>query len=124
MERITRVRVKDCFKDEEGETIYFIVDAGFLGKALGKGGSNIKKVQNEFNKKIRVIEHRDNVAAFIKNVIYPLEADEIVQEGNDVVIKTANKKTKSLLIGRSGRNLKLINRAVKRFFNVDEIKIA
>jgi transcription termination/antitermination protein NusA len=123
MERITGARVKDCFRDDADETIYFIVEIGQLGKAVGKGGVNIKRVQREFNKKIKVIEFRSNVASFIKNIIYPLKVEEILQEDNIIFIKESSKKTKSLLIGREGKNLKLINRAVKRFFDVNEVKV-
>ncbi|PIZ51390.1 NusA-like transcription termination signal-binding factor [Candidatus Woesearchaeota archaeon CG_4_10_14_0_2_um_filter_33_13] len=121
MERITRARVKDCFKDED--TIYFIVGVGELGKAVGKGGVNIKRVQQELGKRIKVVEFRDTLKEFVKNVIYPATVEEIIEEGNIVTLKDSSKKTKSLLIGREGKNLKLINRAVKRFFNVEEIKV-
>ena len=119
MERITRARVKDCFKEED--TIYFVVGSGELGKAVGKGGSNIKKAQEEFGKKIKVIEFHNNVADFVRNVIYPLKVEQVIEEEGIVKIKERSKKTKSLLIGRGGKNLKLINRAVKRFFNVNEV---
>ena len=119
MERITRARVKDCFKEDD--IIYFIVASGELGKAVGKGGSSIRKVQEELGKKIKVIEFRNNLAAFVKNVIFPLKVEEIIEEEGIVKIKERSKKTKSLLIGRDGKNLKLINRAVKRFFNVNEV---
>ena len=119
MERITRTRVKDCFKEED--TVYFVVGSGELGKAVGKGGSNIKKVQEELGKKIKVIEFRSNVTDFVKNIIYPLKVEQVVEEEGIVKIKESSKKTKSLLIGRGGKNLKLINRAVKRFFNVSEV---
>jgi len=117
MERITRARVKDCFKDEE--TVYFIVSQGEMGKALGKGGSNIKRVQQELGKKIKVIEFRDDVKDFIRNVIYPLKVEEIFEEDGVIIIRDSSKKTKSLLIGRQSRNLNMLTRAVKRFFNVN-----
>jgi len=122
MEKITRVRVKDCFKDDDDETIYFIVHRGEMGKALGKGGANIKKVQQVLDKKIRVIEYNDDLVAFVKNVIYPVEVEEINVDNNTVIIKDSRKKTKSLLIGRESRNLNIIKRAVRRFFNV-EVKV-
>jgi transcription termination/antitermination protein NusA len=123
MERATGVRVKDCFRDENDEAVYFIVGVGQIGKALGKGGINIKSIQQKLGKRIKVIEYRDNVCSFTKNVIYPAKVEEIVEENGDILIKDSNKKTKSLLIGRGGKNLKLINRAVKRFFNINEVKI-
>ena len=115
MEKITRAKVKDCFTDEEG-TIYFVVASGELGRAIGKGASNIKRLQQELQRKVRVIEYNENVVEFVKNIIYPLRIESIIEEQEAVVIKETNKKAKSLLIGRQGKNLKLINRAVKRFF--------
>ena len=121
MERITKAKVKDCFTDEEG-TIFFVVAPGELGKAIGKSGSNIKKMQHELQRRIKVIEYNDNVVEFVKNIIYPLRIQSITEEQGTVVIKETNKKAKSLLIGRQAKNLKLINRAVKRFFQ-HEIKV-
>ena len=93
MEKITGARVKDCFKDED--TIYFVVNPGELGKAVGKGGANIRRVQQELGKRIKVIEFRDELAEFIKNVIYPLTVEEIKEQEGQVLIKDSNKKTKS-----------------------------
>jgi len=120
MERITRARVKSCFKEDD--TIYFIVDVGELGKAIGKGGINIKRVQQEFGKKIKVIEYRNDPVSFTRNVIYPVKVEEIVLENDEVIIKDSNKKIKGQIIGRDRSNLNFINKVVKRFFNV-EVKV-
>ena len=120
-ERETRARVMDCFRD--GDAIFFIVAAGQIGKAIGKGGVNIKKLQNSTGKKIRIIEYQDKVESFVKNVIYPVNVQEIVLEGNTLFIRDSSKKTKSLLIGRNGINLQRIKRAVQRFYTVDEVKV-
>ena len=123
MERITGAKIKDCFKDDSNETIYLIVSPGELGKAVGKGGSNVRQVQEKLGRKIRVVEFSENLITFVKNLVYPLNTSEIKEEAGNLIIKDNNKKTKSLLIGRDGKNLKILNRAVKRFFNVDEVKI-
>lgn len=120
MERITHARVKDCFKDTE--VIYFVVAPGEMGKAVGKNGSNIRKVQEELGKRIKVIEFKDNAVDFLRSIIYPLMVESVTEEAGLLLIKDSNKKTKSLLIGRESRNLLLINRAVKRFYNV-EVKV-
>lgn len=123
LERIAGVQVKDSFMDEEEDTIYFIVNSGELGKAIGKGGMNIKRLSEELGKRIRITEYRDNVMEFIRGFIYPATVAEVVQEGNDILIKDESRKTKSLLIGRGGKNIKLLNRAVKRFFSINEVKV-
>ena len=120
LEKISRVPVKDCFQDDE--TIYFVVPPGMVGKAIGKGAVNIKKVQARLNKKIKIVEFNDNCLMFVKKLIYPLKIETVVEEDGAIFIKDSNKKTKSLLIGRGGKNLKLLNRAVQRFFS-KEVKI-
>jgi len=117
MERITRARVKHCFRDED--TVYFIVAPGELGKAIGKNGVNIKRVQQELGKRIKVIEFRDDPLIFVKNIIYPVRVEEIVLEGEEVLIKDNSKKIKGQLIGRDKSNLNLINKITKRFFDLD-----
>lgn len=115
MERISGARVKDCFQDED--TVYFIVAPGEIGKAIGKGGVNIKRVQQELNKKIKVVEFRELVQDFLRNLMYPTAVEEIAEEEEVLVLKDRSAKTKGLLIGRNGKNLKFLNRAVQRFFN-------
>ncbi len=113
-EKFTRARVKDCFVD--GEIIYFIVAPGEMGKALGKGAINIKKLNLKIGKSLRIIEYDETVAKFVKNVIMPVKVETVEIRENKLILRDSSKKTKSLLIGREGRNLKAINRAVKRFF--------
>ena len=120
MERYTGTRIKDCFQDEE--TIYFIVAPGEMGKAIGKGGSNIHKAQQEFHKNIKVVEFHENPMVFIRHFIYPLTVEEIAEEGEYFAVRDSSKKTKGMLIGRESKNLQMLNRAVQRFFN-KEVKV-
>ena len=115
MEQLTHVHVKDCFREED--MVYFVVATGELGRAVGKGGVVIKRVQEQLGKKVRVIEYRDNPVDFVKNVIYPLTAQEVIEEESKIIIRDGSTKTKSLLIGRNARNLQFINKAVHRFFD-------
>ncbi len=120
MESISNVHVKDCFKD--GEMVYFIVETGEMGRALGKAGLNVKRVQEELGKRVKVIEYNEDVERFVRNVIAPLNVERVVLQESVLILQDSNKKTKSLLIGRESKNLTLINRAVRRFFNV-EVKV-
>lgn len=120
-EKISHVQVKDCFQDED--TIYFIVGTGQVGKAIGSKAQNIHRIQEDLGKRVRVIEFKERVEDFVKSIVYPLDPEQVVLNDEGFVeVKDSRKKTKSLLIGRGGKNLQLINRAVRRFFNV-EVKI-
>lgn len=120
LERRSGALVKDCFKEED--TIYFIVAAGEAGKAIGRNGVHVQGLQEQLQKKIKVIEYRDTAAEFVRNVIAPLRVEEVREEGEQLLLQDSNRKTKGLLIGRGGKNLQLINRAVQRFFP-KEVKV-
>ena len=121
MTQATGVQVKDCFKDQD--TIYFVVGPGDLGKAIGKRGMNIHRIQDSLHKKVKIIEYSPDAGQFIRNVIYPVQVEEILEEEKNIILRDSSRKTKGLLIGRDGKNLTLLNRAVQRFFN-KEVKIS
>ncbi len=120
-ERMTRARVKDCFKEEDA--LYFVVAPGELGKAIGKGGVMIRKLTERFRQPVRVIEFRDTVERFVQNVIYPVKVQRIYVEDNVVLISDEDRSVKGKVIGRSGTRLAFVNRVVKRFFDVSEVKV-
>ena len=115
MERISRAKVKDSIKGEE--IMYFILYPGNLRKAIGKNGENLKKAQEKFSMRIKFVEYSDDCSKFIRNFIYPLKVEEIDTSGEEILIKDSNRKTKSLLIGRNARNLKVLNEVVGRYFS-------
>lgn len=120
LERVTHAKVRDCFKDEG--TVYFVVAPGEMGKAIGREGRTIKRIQEELRRPVRVFEYRSTPVELVRNLVYPLKVAEIVEEKGVVFIKDEDKKTKGLLIGRDGRQLSFINKAVQRFFDV-EVKV-
>ncbi len=120
-ERMTGAKVVDCFQD--AEVICFVVAEGEMGKALGKNASNLHRVQQEFGKRVKLIEYSKDLIDYVQNVIYPLKVEEIIPGEGIITLKDTNKKTKGLLIGRDGKTLQLTKRAVKRFFNVDVVVV-
>ncbi len=119
--RATGAGIKDCFDAEN--TIYFVVQPGDLGKAIGKGGIIVKELQHKLQRKIRIIEFHNDASEFVKNVIYPVTADSIELQGNLLIVRSSDRNTKGLLIGRNAKNLNMLTKVVQRYFTVDEIKV-
>ena len=65
---ITTAVSRDCIIDEKMDRVIFVVHRGQMGMAIGKGGSNIKQLQNAITKKIELVEYSENPVNFIKNV--------------------------------------------------------
>ena len=119
-ESLTGAKVKDCIL---GDVVLFVVHENEMGKAIGKHASNIKRVENTLKKKIKLVEFNNDVSQFVQNLIYPLKAKEIKEEGMIVTIYGEDTRTKGLLIGRDRRNINSTNDIVKRYFKVEEVKV-
>lgn len=119
-ESLTKAKVKDCVLDDR---ILLIVEEGNLLKAVGKKGVKIKKIENLFKKKIKVVEYNNDVKNFIKNMLYPMEISNIYIDNDVVNIEINSNALKSKVIGRDSRNLKKLKSIVSRYFKIKDIKI-
>ena len=120
-EKTTHTDVKDCIDDDD--QLIFVIDQFQLRKCLGKDGSNIKRLNSELKKKIKIVEYSDNIQDFIKSLIMPLKVDSIEINDGIVTLKSEDRKVKGLLIGKNARNLRRYERVVQRFFDIKEIKV-
>jgi len=119
-ESMTGAGVKDCIADDN---LIFIVEENEMGKAIGRGGVNIKKLESALKKRIKVVEFSSDVLQFVRNLVYPAEVAEIKNEGNTITINGKDSNTRAMIIGRNHQNLKQLNDIAKRYFDVKEIKI-
>jgi len=120
-ERITRSKLKDCIQGEG--SILFIVDPGFIGKAVGKRGVNVAKLEKALNRKIKIVEFNPDVLLFVKNMIYPLKVKDIEKTEQIITITGPDVQTKAKLIGRNGQNLRKLESIIKRYNDIMEIKV-
>ncbi|MFP4118122.1 MAG: NusA-like transcription termination signal-binding factor [Candidatus Woesearchaeota archaeon] len=123
-ESITHVSLRDCFMDDVNNTLTFIVPPGKVGRALGKNAVNIRTLERKLNKKIKVAEYSEDVKTFIKSLLLPLKVEGVseIQEGI-YQIEAPDQRTRSAVIGRSASNLRNLEKNVRRFFDVKEIKV-
>ena len=120
-ENITRVSVKDCFLKDN--LFIVIVKENEIGKAIGKGGSNIKELEKRFNKKIKIVEFNKDIIKFTQNIINPIKASNIVLDNKIITISLSGMKEKGQVIGRDSRNLNELKDIISLYFDVDAIKI-
>ncbi len=121
-ESITKAKLKDCFFDKN-EMLVFLVEENQIAKAIGKKGINVKNIRQKINRKIKIVEFNPNLETFVANLISPLSAKEIKIDDKVITIVGPDTKTKGLLIGRSGQNLRNYEEIVKRYFDINEIKV-
>ncbi|MBU5575104.1 MAG: NusA-like transcription termination signal-binding factor [Candidatus Aenigmatarchaeota archaeon] len=119
-ETITGTSVHDCVYSPETKTIFFIVEEGLLGKAIGKNGQNINIAKKMLKKNIILFEWSSEINKFIKNLIP--EAKSIKFVGDSVLI-SVDAKLKPMVIGKGGSKLKVIREILERNANISEVRI-
>ena len=119
-ESLTGAKLKDCIANGN---VMFIVQEGEMGKAIGKKGSNIKRIENLLKKSVRLVEFNGDVCKFAANLIYPSNADDIKEEEGVVSIYARDAKAKGIIIGRDRHRINTVNSIVKRYFDIIEIKV-
>ena len=119
-ESMTGAKVKDCIANEK---LIFVMEENEMGKAIGRNGVNIKRMENMLKKKIKLVEFSSDVLQFVKNMIYPIEVSGIMQEDNIIKIRGKDTSTKAMIIGRERQNINHLSGIVKRYFNIKEIKV-
>ncbi|MEK6982951.1 MAG: NusA-like transcription termination signal-binding factor [Nanoarchaeota archaeon] len=116
----TGAKVKDCIANKK---LIFVVEESEMGKAIGKNGINIKKMEHELRRRIKLVEYSSDVLQFIKNIIYPIEAPIIEEVNGTIIIHGKDSSTKSLLVGRERQNINHLTALVKRYFKINEIRV-
>ncbi len=121
-EKYTKVHARDCVI--EPDNIIFIVEEGKAGKAIGKGGLTINELEKKFNKKIKIFEWSDNLDKFVSNLAPQAKSVKLEDvKGKNILTIRVETNKRGLLIGKGGANINRIKTILKRYHNIDEIKL-
>jgi len=126
-QNVTKTTARDCLDDEKQDKIIFVVNEGKMGLAIGKGGSNIKSLQNILKRNVELVEHFDDPIKFLKNILNPKFVNEVKldtkQDGSSQAIVIVDQGKKGLVVGREGRNAERARLFAKRYYNISSVQI-
>ena len=117
-ENMTGTEVRDCLIGDD--VIYFLVNEGKIGMAIGKGGQIIKNAERAFRKQIKVLEWNPDNTQFIKNMIP--QAQKINIKGDVASISITN-KDRGAVIGKGGQNIKMLRELINRNSTLKDLKL-
>jgi N utilization substance protein A len=121
-ENLTGAKVKDCVIDEETNTVYFLIEEGYIGLAIGKNGTSVRNAEEMLKKKIKLIEFSQDMHKFVKNTIPKANDVVIKNEGEKVVVEIkVEKNDKAAVIGRDGKRLNIAREILRRNYKIDEL---
>ena len=116
-QNLTGSSIVDCIDNEE---LYFVVAQGQYGLAIGKNGLRIKNAERLFKKTIKIFEYSPELKEFIKNMIP--DAQEINIEEKNVFVRV-KQFDRARIIGKGGKNIKIIGNFLERLFDIDSLKV-
>ncbi|MBS3056719.1 MAG: NusA-like transcription termination signal-binding factor [Candidatus Aenigmarchaeota archaeon] len=119
-QKITGATVMDCIVN--GSIIYFIVAKGQYGLSVGKGGIKIKQAEKKFKKTIKVFEYSDNLEIFVKNLIPEIQSIKINEINKEIDVRVRS-PDRAKIIGKEGRNIKIINQFLNRMTGIKELRV-
>ena len=126
-QNVTKTTARDCLDDEKQDKIIFVVNEDKMGLAIGKGGSNIKSLQNILKRRVELIEYSDDPIKFLKNILNSKLVNEVKldtkQDGSSQATVIVDQGNKGLVVGREGRNAEKARLFAKRYFNISSVQI-
>ena len=117
-ENTTGTDVRDCLIGEDA--IYFLVNEGKVGMAIGKGGQVIKNAERMFRKSIKVLEWNPDINIFVKNLVP--QAQKITIKGDQATVSIVA-KDRGAVIGKGGQNIKTLRELLERNSSLKDIKL-
>ena len=126
-QNVTKATARDCLDDEKQDRVIFVVNEGKMGLAIGKGGSNIKSLQNIIKRNVELVEYFDDPIKFLKNILNPKLVNEVKldtkPDGSSQATVIVDHGKKGLVVGREGRNAEKARLFAKRYFNISSVLI-
>ncbi len=123
-ENMTHTSPKDCIVDGENNCVYFVVQEGKAGAAIGKNGTNVKHVQSAIKKDIKIFEFSSDIKTFVKNIIPQANDIDVREENGEKIVQIkVDRGSKAMIIGRDGRNIKLFKELLQRNHNVNDLMV-
>ena len=123
-EGMTRASLKDVLDEED--RIVFVVEEGHLGKAIGKGAQNLKRLRENLGKEVVLIGFAADREAFVKNVFhrFTVEGVEWEDRNGDIIAHVKiPQEEKGKAIGKGGRNIQLARTLLKRHHQVADVSL-
>lgn len=125
-ESLTGAAVKDCLIDENNRLI-FVVEEGSMGLAIGKKGSNIKRLKKLIGRDFDILEFSKDPLQFLRNLLWPVRLQDVYlsekSNGEKAINLTVPPKEKKILLSKKGEKIKRVKNILQRHYEIDEIRI-
>ncbi|MEA3199860.1 MAG: transcription termination/antitermination protein NusA [Thermoplasmata archaeon] len=123
-ERMTGAELKD-FVEEEDRVVFVVVE-GQIGRAVGKGAVNLKRLRETLGKEVHLYGYAADRDQFLKNLFHRFTVENVEWEdrnGDIIAHVKLPQEEKGKAIGKGGRNIQLIRMLAKRHHTVADVSL-
>lgn len=124
-EEVTGAPARDCLVEDDGDRLVFLVAPGEMAAAIGPDGETVRRLEDELDADVRLVEDADDPAAFVANALAPAVVHNVTISENDstVAYVEVDDQDKGVAIGTEGRNIEAARRLADRHFDVADIQL-
>ncbi len=116
---LTRATALDCIIDERFDRIVYLIKEGDMGLAIGRKGSNIRKMQRVLGKRIEMVEYSPEIEKFTRNVFKPADVFGVRRGDDGRLMVYINKSDLGIAIGKGGCTIEKARLLLSRYFDTD-----
>jgi N utilization substance protein A len=123
-EGMTGAELKDVIEEED--RIVFVVVEGQVGRAVGKGAINLKRLRETLQKEVVLLGFAEEREQFLKNVFHRFKVEKVEWEdrnGDIIAHVSIPQEEKGKAIGKGGRNIQLARMLMKRHHQIADVSL-
>ena len=125
-EELTGATARDCLVQDDHDRIVFLVGAGEMADAVGPGGREVERVEEDLGREVELVEDADHPETFVANALAPAAVFNVTVSENDDTVAYAEvaEADKGVAIGADGRSIETARRLAKRHHDIDDVQLA
>ena len=124
-EAVTGAAARDCLIEEGGDHLVFLVAPGEMGTAIGPDGETVRRLEEELDADVRLVEDADAVETFVANALAPAVVHNVTVSENDTTVAYVEvaEADKGVAIGAEGRNIEAARALAERHFDLADVQL-
>ncbi|MFB6077810.1 MAG: NusA-like transcription termination signal-binding factor [Halarchaeum sp.] len=124
-EDATDATAVDCVVEGDPERVVFVVKAGEMAQAIGRGGERVQSLSERLGRDVELVEDAPTPEGFVAHALSPAAVYNVTISENDDLVAYAEvaHEDRGVAIGEAGRNIEMAKRLAKRHFDVDDIQL-
>jgi len=125
----TGATARDCVvfeaEGEDDERVVFLVKPGDMAQAIGSGGETVRKIEDQLDRDVTLVEDADTAEAFVANALAPAAVYNVTVSEDDETVAYAevDSEDTGIAIGEDGRNITAAEKLAKRHYDIDDIQL-